>query len=61
MTSYLEVSVNQRQMLKIPLYEILNITTGTNLGNTPVAVDYRYIVKKKNLLYPIIINSLSTL
>jgi len=59
--SFIEITVNQRQQIKVPLLEVLNFyyndTTGT--ANSELTRQ-RFHSAKRRLLYPIIMNSTSS-
>ena len=64
-TSFAQIFVNERLMLKVPVYEILNLETGLALGNTSVQTLLSYNngydgkTNKRMFQKPLVFNSLS--
>ena len=58
--SFIEITVNQRQQIKVPLLEVLNFYYSDEIGTGTVSISrQRYHQAKRKLLYPIIMNSTS--
>lgn len=55
--SYLEIKVNEREFLKIPLFEILTLNLHSTIGNDTESYRVDLTNRTKRLQYPIIFNS----